>query len=230
MSVSKELHIIDLGLCSYQVAWKLQQQLHYQRQEGKVADTLILVEHTPVYTLGKHAHEQHLIATEDYLRRRGIEVYRVDRGGDITFHGPGQLVGYPVFNLKDHRPSIGWFIASIEQILIATLAVFGIKAERVAGLTGVWVGDQKIAAIGMRVSRWTTMHGFALNVTTDLSYYSGIIPCGLSNKGVTRMLDHNPNVTWEAVKQVIIRQFGEHFAFQNIILEDRIAFAPTQCL
>jgi lipoyl(octanoyl) transferase len=216
MNIIKELNILDLACCSYEETWQLQRELHAKRVNGEIRDTLILVEHPPVYTLGKNADERHLVATEDFLRRRGIEVYRVDRGGDITYHGPGQLVGYPIFNLKEHRPSIGWFIATIEQILIDTLAKFEITAEHVPSLTGVWVGDQKIAAIGMRVARWVTMHGFALNVTTDLSNFGGIIPCGLTGKGVTRMIDLCPTVTLAAVKQEIISQFARHFGFNQI--------------
>lgn len=223
MNIVKELNVIDLARFPYGEAWKLQQELHSKRIHGTIGDTLILVEHPHVYTLGKNAQERHLIATEEYLKHRGIEVYHVDRGGDITYHGPGQLVGYPIFHLKEHRPSIGWFITTIEQILIDTLAKFGIIAGRAAGMTGVWVGDQKIAAIGMRVARWVTMHGFALNVSTDLSYFGGIIPCGITNKGVTRMIDLSPEVTLPAVKREIITRFAQHFGFNRIVSKERLS-------
>lgn len=213
----KWLQVIDLGRCAYGQAWQLQKERHAQRLNNACPDTLLLVEHPHVYTLGKHAKAQHLIADENYLKRRGIEVYRTDRGGDITYHGPGQIVGYPIFDLRNHRPSVGWFIQTLEEVLIDTLAVFGIHAGRIVGMTGVWVGHQKIAAIGMRVSQWVTMHGLALNVAPDLSYFQGIVPCGISDKGVTRMVDLNPQVQLDAVKAELIRQFVVHFGFSNFV-------------
>jgi lipoate-protein ligase B len=214
-SAAKILNVLDLGLCPYGKAWEIQKQLHSERLTGKIPDTLILVEHPHVYTLGKNADARHLIASQEFLKSRGIEVFQVDRGGDITYHGPGQLVGYPIFDLREYEKSIAWYVHTVEEVLIRMLAKFAIKAERVAGLTGIWIGDRKIAAIGMRVSRWVTMHGFALNVTTDLSLYNGIVPCGLATKGVTRMIDHNPAVIMEAVKAAVIRQFVTQFGFQE---------------
>lgn len=212
----KILNILDLGLCPYGTAWDIQKNHHAKRSAGEIPDTLILVEHPHVYTLGKNADAGHLIAGQDYLKRRGIEIYHVDRGGDITYHGPGQLVGYPIFNLKSHKESIGWYVRTVEQVLIELLAMYQITAQRVEKLTGVWVGDRKIAALGMRVSRWVTMHGFALNVSTDLSLYDGIIPCGIASKGVTRIIDLNPEITMEQVKHDVAGKFTELFGFDNL--------------
>ncbi|MFH1213338.1 MAG: lipoyl(octanoyl) transferase LipB [Candidatus Neomarinimicrobiota bacterium] len=210
---AQKIDVIDLGLCPYGKTWEIQKQLHADRLAGKIPDTLILVEHPHVYTLGKNADARHLIASEEYLKSRGIEIFNVDRGGDITYHGPGQLVGYPIFNLKDHKESIAWYVNSVEEVLIRMLAGFDIRAVRIKGLTGIWINDKKIAAIGMRVARWVTMHGFALNVSTDLSLYSGIIPCGIATKGVTRMCDLNPAVSIEEVKAAIIKEFVKQFGF-----------------
>jgi len=214
-SAVKILNVLDLGLCPYGRAWEIQKQLHAERLAGKIPDTLILVEHPHVYTLGKNADARHLLASQEYLAARGIAVFQVDRGGDITYHGPGQLVGYPIFDLRDHRQSIAWYVNTVEEALIKTLAGFAIRAERIRGLTGIWVGDSKIAAIGMRVARWVTMHGFALNVTTDLSLYNGIVPCGLATKGLTRMIDLNPTVAMEAVKAAVIQEFVIQFGFEE---------------
>ena len=213
--MTKPLEIIDLGTCPYGKAWDIQKELHAKRVAGEIPDTLILVEHPHVYTLGKNANAQHLIATQDYLKSKGIEIYNVDRGGDITYHGPGQLVGYPIFNLKHHKESVSWYVHTVEQILINLLALYGISAKRIEKLTGVWVGDRKIAAIGMRVSKWVTMHGFALNVSTDLSLYDGIIPCGIVSKGITRIIDHNPDIQMKQVKRDVIDKFINLFEFNR---------------
>ena len=213
----KTLNVIDLGTCAYGKAWDIQKDIHAKRIAGEIPDTLILVEHPHVYTLGKNANTQHLIASQDYLKSKGIEIYNVDRGGDITYHGPGQLVGYPIFNLKDHKESVAWYVLSVEQVLIDLLADYDITAKRIEKLTGVWVGNQKIAAIGMRVSRWVTMHGFALNVSTDLSLYDGIIPCGIVSKGITRIIDLEPNIQMEQVKRDIIEKFKTLFNFSEVL-------------
>jgi lipoyl(octanoyl) transferase len=209
----KILQVIDLGFCAYGKTWEIQKELHAKRVQNEIPDTLILVEHPHIYTLGKNANAQHLIASQDFLKKRGIEIYHVDRGGDITYHGPGQLVGYPIFNLNDHQKSIGWFVHTVEEVLIQFLAGCGIAAGRLEKLTGVWVDNQKIAAIGMRVSKWVTMHGFALNVSTDLSLYNGIIPCGITGKGITRIIDLKPDIRMEQVKRGTIEQFVELFGF-----------------
>ena len=168
---------------SYNSAWDIQKNYHQKVLTGKEQDTLILVEHEPVYTLGKNANDNHLLqsASEE------IEVYRIERGGDITFHGPGQIVVYPILDLNRYVKSVSWYMRTLEKIIIDTLSDFKIKAELKDGLTGVWVGDEKIGAQGVRISRWVTMHGLALNVNTDLKYFDGIIPCGIFDYGVTSM-------------------------------------------
>ena len=174
--VESKILIKDLGLRSYQEVWTLQKKMQQQRINEQIEDTVILVEHEPVYTLGKNANENHLLQSRD----RSVDVYNVERGGDITFHGPGQLVGYPIIDLSDYKKSVDWYMRMLEQLTIDVLLEFGIIATRIQGLTGVWAGQEKIAAQGVRISRWVTMHGFALNVNPDLSYYDGIIPCGIS--------------------------------------------------
>jgi lipoate-protein ligase B len=202
------IKILDLGREEYRKVWDLQKELQAKRIRNEIDDHLILVEHEPVYTLGKNAAEYHILENHP----PGVKVYRVERGGDVTYHGPGQLVGYPILDLKCYRPSVSWYMRTLEEVLIRTVAEFGIPAGRKAGLTGVWVEDEKIAALGVRVSRWVTMHGFALNVNTDLSYYQGIIPCGLLECGVTSMAHYlDRPVEMATVKRVLIREFRALF-------------------
>ena len=177
------LQVQDLGLCSYKEVWDLQKNIHAERIAGKDQDTLLLVEHTPVYTFGKNADKNHLL----HHYPENVQIFHIERGGDITFHGPGQLVGYPILDLNNYKKSISWYMRSLEEVIIDTLDIYGLVAIRKDGLTGVWIGDEKIAALGVRISRWVTMHGFALNVNTDLNYYDGIIPCGILEYGVTSM-------------------------------------------
>ena len=204
----RKIDILDLGVKSYKKVWDLQKELVKKSQKGQINDTLILVEHEPVYTLGKNADENHILQHTP----RNVKTYQIERGGDVTFHGPGQLVGYPILDLHNYKKSINWYMRGLEQLLIYTLAEFMVTAERKEGLTGVWVGDEKIAALGVRVSRWITMHGFSLNVTPDLTYYSGIIPCGIFEYGVTSMARIlTDEVTVNSVKQVLIEKFMNQF-------------------
>ena len=182
--------------------------MQQQRINGNIEDTLILVEHDPVYTLGKNANEDHLLQSRD----ESVDVFNIERGGDITFHGPGQLVGYPILDLSNYKKSVSWYMRTLEQVLIDTLIEFKIIAQRNDGLTGVWVGDEKIAALGVRISRCVTMHGFALNVNPDLSFYDGIIPCGIFDHGVTSMeqlLGETQNS--DNVKNMVIEKFNKYF-------------------
>jgi lipoyl(octanoyl) transferase len=198
----------DLGTISYSEAWELQRKLVERRRAGEIADTLLLLEHPHVYTLGRNAKQQHLL-----VRPAEVEVHTTNRGGDITYHGPGQLVGYPIFDLAGIRKDVVWYVRSIEQALIGALGEFGIEAGRKARMTGVWVADRKIAAIGVHISRWITCHGFALNVCTNLRYFEFIVPCGIREYGVTSMereLGAAPGM--EAVKKAVVRQFGQVFA------------------
>ena len=176
----------QLGRIDYASALQLQQQLATGRKQGLVSDQLLLLEHPHVITLGRNGHMENLLADDDILARAGISFYPTDRGGDVTYHGPGQLVGYPILDLRDWKRDVGAYVRAVEETIILTLADYGIEAGRIPKLTGVWVGERKIAAIGVHLSRWVTSHGFALNVSTDLSYFQYIVPCGLT-KPVTSM-------------------------------------------
>ena len=178
-------NILDLGKSHYTDAWELQKKLQSQRISGQIDDQLLLVEHFPVYTLGKNTPKEHLLTKES----DNISIIQTDRGGDITFHGPGQLVGYPILDLNQYKRSITWYMRELEQLIIDVLKEYDISAERKKGLTGTWVKDKKIAALGVRISKWVTMHGFSLNINPDLKYYQGIIPCGITDYGVTSMSD-----------------------------------------
>ncbi len=180
--------VVRPGLVAYHDAWLMQRRMAEQVRDGADA-ALILLEHPPTYTLGVRGKSEHILATQEVLRSRGIEVHRTDRGGDVTFHGPGQIVGYPIINIRSYGFGPAWYVRTLEAMLIDALARFGITATRSARNPGVWVGDAKIAAIGVRVSRGVTTHGFALNVNTDLSYFRHIVPCGLADAGVTSMQD-----------------------------------------
>ena len=198
---------------SYNSAWDIQKNYHKKVLTGKEQDTLILVEHEPVYTLGKNANDNHLLqsASEE------IEVYRIERGGDITFHGPGQIVVYPILDLNRYVKSVSWYMRTLEKIIIDTLSDFKIKAKLKDGLTGVWVGDEKIGAQGVRISRWVTMHGLALNVNTDLKYFDGIIPCGIFDYGVTSMEKlTGSKQDINKVKNTIIKYFNNILSHKKV--------------
>ena len=206
------LDIIRLGRKAYDEVWDRQKKLVEERRLGTVPDTLILVEHDPVYTLGKNSNENHLLRSRD----TNIPVYQIERGGDVTFHGPGQLVGYPILDLRDHCQSVSWYMRTLEEVLIQTLGQFCIEARRRVGLTGVWVGEEKIAALGVRLSRWVSMHGFALNVNTDLNFFDGIIPCGIFEYDVTSMTRVlGKEVSMVEVEETIITIFRTLFSFQK---------------
>jgi len=178
-----------LGLMPYAEALAMQRALVEERRAGRIGDTLLLLEHPHVLTLGVRGDggRSHILATDAALAARGIDVHEAGRGGDITYHGPGQLVGYPIVDLKPDRCDVHRYVRDLEEVLIRTAASYGIAAARVDGLTGVWVGREKLAAIGVRISRWITSHGFALNVATDLSYFDLIVPCGIADRGVTSL-------------------------------------------
>ena len=203
------VNVMDLGKRPYEEVWNLQKDMQQKRINKEIDDLLILVEHDPVYTLGKNADVNHLLQSRD----RSIDVFNIERGGDITFHGPGQLVGYPILDLANYNKSVTWYMRSLEQLTIEVLKEFGILANRVEGLTGVWVGDEKIAAQGVRLSRWVSMHGFSLNVNPDLSFYDGIIPCGIFDRGVTS-IQQLLGITQKMakVKSLVIDKFNQIFA------------------
>ena len=205
----------DAGRLDYSSALSLQRRLVEQRKQGLIPDQLPLLEHPHTITLGRNGHLENLLANEELLARSGIAFHPTDRGGDITYHGPGQLVGYPILDLNEWRRDVGAYVRAIEQTLIDTLADFGILAARLEKLTGVWVDGKKIAAIGVHISRWVTSHGFALNVSTDLRYFQYIIPCGLS-KPVTSMAELGCSASREAVAEAVAAHFGRIFERQMI--------------
>jgi len=195
----------------YAEAFALQQQLVGERKRGEIADQLLFVEHPHVVTMGRNAKDENLLAAPELLARAGIDFHHTDRGGDVTYHGPGQVVGYPIIDLREWKRDVVAYVRAIEEVLIGTLAGFGIRGERLAGATGVWVDGAKVAAIGVHISRWVTSHGFALNVDTDLSYFRYIVPCGLT-KPVTslRALGCNADRTqvMAALADAFAREFG----------------------
>jgi lipoate-protein ligase B len=182
----RELWTVPLGQLGYEQALELQRSLARDRISGAIPqDLLLLVEHPPVVTLGRSSKEKHLVASPEFLKSKGVELFEVERGGDVTFHGPGQLVGYPIIDLKRHKQDLHWYLRKIEEALINALADYGIPGERNTAFTGVWTRGEKIASIGVHARDWVTWHGFALNVTTDLSYFDLIIPCGIDGVVMT---------------------------------------------
>lgn len=205
----------QLGLVGYARALELQKLKVAERKAGKIPDTLFLLEHPHVYTLGRNARREHLLVNASRLQSVGAEVFQTDRGGDITYHGPGQLVGYPVLDLAAHRRDISWYMRSLEEVFIGVAAGFGITAGRISSLTGVWVGNAKLVALGVHISRWITSHGFALNVKTDLAYFDWIVPCGIPNRGVTsleKLLGRC--VTMQEVSEQVVAHFGRVFGME----------------
>ena len=207
--VNTKIDIQDLGKLLYKKTWNYQKDLLKKRSNNEINDTLILVEHEPVFTLGKNADENHILQNCP----DNIKTYHIERGGDVTYHGPGQLVGYPILDLRNYKKSISWYMRSLEQVIIDTLFDYNITANRKKGLTGVWCNNEKIAALGVRVSRWITMHGFSLNIDPNLNHYKNIIPCGIFEHGVTSMSGVlNKTVDYEHVKKTIIKKFLYQFS------------------
>jgi lipoyl(octanoyl) transferase len=183
----RELSVQRLGRLSYADGLEVQARLVAERQAGRIPDTLLLLEHAPVFTLGRNARREHLLLDEAELRARGFEVFECGRGGDVTYHGPGQVVGYPIIDLSPDRRDVHRYCRDLEEVMIRTCSDYAVPASRVTGLTGAWVGDAKIGAIGVRLSRWVTSHGFAFNVATDLAPFGMILPCGIRGRGVTSL-------------------------------------------
>ena len=182
------LRVLNLDLEPYDHALELQHRLVAARRDGRVGDTLILLEHPPVITLGRRGNEDNVLVSRQWLAAHGLQVRRVERGGDVTYHGPGQLVGYPIVDLRQHRQDVAWYVHSLEEVLIRTLLDFGVVAKRLPGNVGVWLDERrKIASLGVRIESWITYHGFALNVSPDLSHFDLVVPCGLVGKEVTSM-------------------------------------------
>jgi lipoyl(octanoyl) transferase len=228
--MNQQVFFKDLGLRSYKEIWELQEFLLKQNTDKKFngdnASTihhLLFVEHNPVYTLGKSGNENNILISEEMLKMRGIEYFHINRGGDITFHGPQQLVGYPILDLDKFKTDLGWYLRSLEEVIIATMAEYGLKGERSKGETGVWLDTQmkgkerKICAMGIRCSRWVTMHGFALNVNTDLDYFNFIVPCGIQDKQVTSLQKElGREVDMNEVKEKVKKNFERIFEAQLI--------------
>ncbi|MGP0076595.1 MAG: lipoyl(octanoyl) transferase LipB [Bryobacteraceae bacterium] len=211
----RDLEITDLGSMRYAEALAVQKDLVEQRKQGLVPDQLLFVEHPHVITQGRNGHAENLLASEDALRSAGIEFYPTNRGGDITYHGPGQIVGYPILDLREWKRDVVAYVRAVEQAIMDALAEFGIAAGRIPGCTGVWVDGKKVAAIGVHISRWVTSHGFALNHSTDLRYFQYIVPCGLT-KPVTSMQELGS----DASREQVLAALSTHFArqFHNPIL------------
>lgn len=215
-SVSADLLVVGLGRMAYSEALALQRDLAQRRIDRIVDhDLLLLVEHPPVITLGRGSRAEHLVAPREFLDVKGVEVFEVERGGDITYHGPGQLVGYPIYDLSEHRKDLHWFLRALEDGLIATLGAFGIPGGRRAGFTGVWTGGRKIASIGIHVKQWVTWHGFALNVMTDLSLFDLIVPCGIPDVTMTSIQkelgERAPRDLWGRALDAVVLAFCEVF-------------------
>jgi lipoyl(octanoyl) transferase len=224
----QSMALVDLGRLDYAAALALQQQISVQRQQESVGDVLLLVEHPPVLTLGRNAHRQHVVASDELLARRGISLFETNRGGDVTYHGPGQLVGYPILHLRSFTPPLGIveYLRKLEEVLIRTCADYGVLTQRAPGRAGVWtipggaIAEKKIAALGVHVARGVTTHGFALNVTTDLKDFELIVPCGIRDRGVTSIeaeVDSVPSVG--QVANSVSRHFGRVFGRQMLWME-----------
>jgi len=210
----KILHT-HLGTTYFNDAWDIQKVLHEKRSNNAVSDIILTTEHYPVYTLGKTGTRDHLLINEKTLADRKIDYYEIDRGGDITYHGPGQIVLYPIFDLNNYYKDTHRFLRDLEEAVILTLENYGIKGHREEEFTGVWIGDEKICAIGIKVSRWVTMHGLAFNINNDLSYFDSIIPCGIFHKGITnikKILGFEVNIA--EVNKLLLESMKKVFGFE----------------
>ncbi len=227
-----QVWLVNIEKMPYAEALALQHRLVAARKRGELNDTLLLLEHPPVLTLGRNARDEHILASREALREMGVEVFRVERGGDVTYHGPGQLVGYPILNLKNFRQDVGWYVRSLEELMMRALGDFGIASRRIEKLVGVWVAqdsaispDAKIAQIGARIEEWVTYHGFALNVNPNLAHFDLIVPCGISDKAVTTMTRVlNRVVESRVVRERIAAQFAN--VFESELVE--ISYAELQ--
>ncbi len=211
----RNCELSDLGRIEYRAALELQCALVEKRKRGAIPDQLLIVEHPHVITLGRNGKPEHLLGSETALRRAGISFFPTDRGGDITYHGPGQIVGYPIIDLREWKRDVVAYVRALEQTIIDALAEFGIAAGRVEGCTGCWVDGKKVAAIGVHISRWVTSHGFALNLNTDLSYFQYIVPCGLA-RPVTSMEELGVRASRAEVIAALARHFARCFDLEIV--------------
>jgi len=216
----RELWTVSLGHLGYLEALELQRSLARDRISGAIPqDLLLLVEHPPVVTLGRSSKQKHLVASPEFLQSKGVELFDVERGGDVTFHGPGQLVGYPIIDLKRHRQDLHWYLRKIEEALINSLDDYGIPGERNTAYTGVWTRGKKIASIGVHARDWVTWHGFALNVTTDLSYFDLIVPCGIDGVVMTSIARElgSEDISMQDADDRVTARFAEAFDLTAVI-------------
>ena len=212
-------HIVELGRIAYTEAWALQKRLVAARKAGAIEDVLLLCEHPHVITLGRNGNRGHLLASEHVLKQKGVELHATDRGGDVTYHGPGQLVGYPILNLGAIRRDVVWYVRMLEEAMIRATAEFGVSAGRVEGKTGVWVKnnitEEKLAAIGVHISRWVTSHGFAYNLSTDLRYFDLIVPCGIADRKPTSLEKIlRRGIESKEVAPPLVKHLGEVFGLE----------------
>ena len=216
--------LVNLDTVPYADALALQHRIVDARKRGELNDTLLLLEHPPVFTLGRNAQDANILVSREFLQQQGIDVFRVERGGDVTYHGPGQLVGYPILDLHNFRMDVGWFVRSIEEMLIRALSDFGIQGKRIEKLVGVWIDqassvqpEAKLVQIGARIEQWITYHGFALNVDPNMAHFDLIVPCGISDKAVTsmaRVLDHP--IDLRTGRERVAARFGELFSAELV--------------
>lgn len=219
------MQVLDLGRKDYKQVWDLQKTIHDKRVRRDIPNTLILVEHDPVITMGKSGEKTNVLVPVDLLKTKGVQYYEIERGGDVTYHGPGQLVGYPIFDVKDGLAGVKPFIRGIEEAIIATLNDFGIIGQRKEKMIGVWTEKGKICSIGVAVKRWVSFHGFALNVNTDLSYFDLIVPCGLKNVEMTSMQQIlGKEISMQEVKKIVIRSFG------NVFRQDSVEICSAEAI
>jgi lipoyl(octanoyl) transferase len=210
----RSVEVRRLGLISYSEGLEIQKGLVEQRKAGAIPDQLLLLQHPPVITLGVKSRNDrsHIVASPDLLASEGVEVFETGRGGDVTYHGPGQLVGYPIIDLKPDRCDVHQYVRDLEEVMILMAAAFGVEAGRIPGLTGAWVGNEKLAAIGVRIARWVTSHGFAFNVNTALNHFDLIVPCGITDKGVTSLSKLiGRDIPMEDVEEVAVESFCQVF-------------------
>lgn len=217
LAMSRELRVCDLQLASYREALALQESLLEARVAGRIPDVLLLVEHNPVYTLGRNASDDNMLVPEADLAKRGIEVVRTGRGGQVTYHGPGQLVAYPIIHLGEAGIGAQDYITRLEQVIVLALGRLGISAGTDREHRGVWIEGSKIAAIGVRITRQVTMHGFSLNVNPDLSHYENIVPCGIRDRGVTSMAKLGHTFPMSTVKDLVVRSFTEVMGYGMVV-------------
>lgn len=216
-------YFLDLGFRDYQEAYRIQQALNQRRVDGVIRDNLILVEHNPTLTVGRSGGFQNIVVPREQLANQGVSLYEVERGGDVTYHGPGQLVGYPILDLKSRDKDLHRYVRQLEEVIIKSLDVYGVRAGRREGYPGVWVGREKIAALGVAVKKWVTMHGFAFNISCNLEHFRWIVPCGIAECGVTslaRLLGREPD--FRQVSQLVKDKFAEVFELEleKVLLEE----------